>query len=162
MTWLIGQLPSIGLSVVGMLGFYLVGEKRRSGWLVGIVSQFLWLAYAVAFRQWGFVLGCFIFGGTYLRNWLRWKPGASKGKGRETLDQYFRLRRLYLSGRLGYDLDGLIRNATPVDVPSIVCGTSKAPGGWWCSRSPLHDGPCAAWPIRRRLDRLSWRLGRRF
>lgn len=29
---------------------------------------------------------------------------------------------------------------------SDVCGRSKAPPGWWCSRSAGHEGPCAAWP----------------
>ena len=25
-----------------------------------------------------------------------------------------------------------------------VCGATKAPDGWWCTRALLHEGPCAA------------------
>jgi predicted NUDIX family NTP pyrophosphohydrolase len=28
-----------------------------------------------------------------------------------------------------------------------VCGRAKTPVGWWCSRRPGHDGPCAAHPL---------------
>ena len=28
-----------------------------------------------------------------------------------------------------------------------ICGISKAPPGWWCSRDLFHEGPCAARPL---------------
>ena len=27
---------------------------------------------------------------------------------------------------------------------TTICGTFKAPAGWWCSREIGHEGPCAA------------------
>jgi hypothetical protein len=34
-----------------------------------------------------------------------------------------------------------------------VCGTSKAPDGWCCSRDRGHDGPCAARELVRDRER---------
>jgi hypothetical protein len=31
----------------------------------------------------------------------------------------------------------------------IVCAQSKAPEGWWCTRTLDHDGPCAAIPYQK-------------
>lgn len=34
-----------------------------------------------------------------------------------------------------------------LDEEPVVCGTTKCPPGWTCSRSLEHDGPCAAWRL---------------
>lgn len=74
MRWLAHQAPSIGLSVWGVFVFMLVGNKRRVGWVCGMLGQLFWLSYAIWLSQWGLIIGCVLYGSTYLRNWLKWKP----------------------------------------------------------------------------------------
>lgn len=72
MRWLLGQLPSIGLSLWALLVFKLVGDKRRVGWMLGVIGEVAWLPYAIWIRQYGLMLACAIYGGVYLRNWFKW------------------------------------------------------------------------------------------
>lgn len=67
------------LTVVGVIGFYLSGAKKRSGWMIGIASQGLWLAYAITTKQWGFIPACAAYGTVYYYNWCKWK-GAVDGE----------------------------------------------------------------------------------
>jgi hypothetical protein len=41
----------------------------------------------------------------------------------------------------------LRRMSTPTAAGAGPQSCSKAPPGWFCSRSPGHDGPCAAWRL---------------
>lgn len=61
------------LGGVGILGLFLAGNKRKIGFAIGFFAQFIWLTYAVATRQWGFIPGAFAYGFVYARNWLRWR-----------------------------------------------------------------------------------------
>lgn len=81
-----GQLWSWALTAVGVLGIYLAGRRARVGWAVGFGAQALWIAYAVATRQWGFIFSAIAYGTVYGRNWLRWRresntPPAPEPKG---------------------------------------------------------------------------------
>lgn len=66
------------LTAVGVLGLYLAGKKNRAGWAVGLGAQVLWVAYAVASRQWGFLASAGAYGWVYARNWLRWRAEARR------------------------------------------------------------------------------------
>lgn len=61
------------LTVVGVTGLLLAGSSRKAGWAVGFSAQGLWLAYAVATHQWGFIVSAVAYGSVYARNWLRWR-----------------------------------------------------------------------------------------
>lgn len=65
-------LWSYVLAGVGILGIYLAGKKNRSGWAVGIGAQVLWLSYAVATDQLGFLLTAFAYGAVYVKNYIAW------------------------------------------------------------------------------------------
>lgn len=60
------------LSITGAASFYLAGRKLWWAWWVSVAMQGLWLAYAVATRQYGFLVGVFLYGGVYLKNALSW------------------------------------------------------------------------------------------
>jgi hypothetical protein len=64
-------LPWI-LSVLGISRKYLLGEKNRWGWLVGLVTQLLWLVYIKETQAWGFLLLSAV--GIYLNihNFIKW------------------------------------------------------------------------------------------
>ena len=71
-------LWSWALTLIGITGWWLVGNRLRVGFAVGFGVQFLWIAYAVTTRQWGFVASAFLYGGVAGRNWLRWAPPAEE------------------------------------------------------------------------------------
>lgn len=61
------------LTAIGVLGLFLAGSKRKLGWAVGISAQVLWVAYALATEQYGFLASAAAYGWVYSRNWLRWR-----------------------------------------------------------------------------------------
>lgn len=64
------------LTAVGVFGLYLAGRKSKAGWAVGFSAQGLWVAYAIATKQWGFIFSALAYGSVYARNWLRWRAEA--------------------------------------------------------------------------------------
>lgn len=63
------QWWSWGLTAVGVIALYLAGSGRRVGWAIGVASQVLWLAYAVATKQYGFIAASLAYGWVHARNW---------------------------------------------------------------------------------------------
>lgn len=71
------------LTAIGVTGLYFAGSNRKFGWAIGLGAQLLWVAYAIATRQWGFIASAFAYGSVYARNWRRWHqatPSAVGGK----------------------------------------------------------------------------------
>jgi hypothetical protein len=60
------------LTMLLLVTLYLSGKNLRSGWAVGIFSQVLWIAYAIATKQYGFLLGAVLVGAMYVKNWFEW------------------------------------------------------------------------------------------
>ena len=60
------------LTAVGVTGLYFAGRKVWWAWLIGLSAQVLWLAYAVATEQYGFVVSAFAYGWVYARNARLW------------------------------------------------------------------------------------------
>lgn len=52
--------------------FWLAGNKRWEAWALGLANQGLWIAYAVATQQYGFILGAAMYGTVYARNLRKW------------------------------------------------------------------------------------------
>jgi hypothetical protein len=57
---------------------YMTGKKIRAGWIVGIVSQIIWLVYAITTKQYGFLVGVILVGGMYVKNWIDWGKDPAK------------------------------------------------------------------------------------
>lgn len=69
MTWWWSWL----LTLVGATGLYLAGRRQKIGWAVGFCAQGLWISYALATDQLGFLVSAGVYGSVYARNWLRWR-----------------------------------------------------------------------------------------
>jgi hypothetical protein len=67
------MLWSYLLAAVGILGLVLAGQRRAIGWAVGLGAQGLWIAYALATHQFGFIVSALAYGAVYARNWLAWR-----------------------------------------------------------------------------------------
>jgi nicotinamide riboside transporter PnuC len=65
------ELWSWLLAAGGILGLWLAGSGKPVGWLVGLGMQALWIAFALATAQYGFVVTALAYGAVYLRNWRK-------------------------------------------------------------------------------------------
>lgn len=70
------QVISLLTSAVTLLGMWVTGNKRASGWLIGLGNQALWLTFIVAFQAWGLLPLSATLIVVYSRNWLKWRREA--------------------------------------------------------------------------------------
>lgn len=61
------------LAAFGLAGIWLAGRKNSAGWLLGAATQLLWVTYAIATRQWGFIATALAYSTMYLHNWRKWR-----------------------------------------------------------------------------------------
>lgn len=63
------------LAIVGLSGIAMVGAIRREGWLVLILNEILWVAYALRTRQYGFILMAVTYATIYAFSYRKWGRG---------------------------------------------------------------------------------------
>lgn len=57
---------------------WLQGEMRPMGWIVGLVNQLLWLAFAIGMKTYGLlVLNAFLWF-MYIRNYRKWRRAEQR------------------------------------------------------------------------------------
>lgn len=71
------ELWSWILASIGVTGLWIAGNKSKWGWVIGITSQALWIAYAITTSQWGFLFSAFAYGTVYVRNLIKWRKDES-------------------------------------------------------------------------------------
>lgn len=64
------------MTAVGVFGLFMAGKKVKWAWLVGLGAQFLWVAYALATHQYGFLISAVAYGWVYARNHIAWNKSA--------------------------------------------------------------------------------------
>lgn len=62
---------SWALAAVGIAGLWIAAHRPRLGFAVNIAAQPLWITYAIATRQWGFLITAAAYGLVYVRLWRR-------------------------------------------------------------------------------------------
>lgn len=65
---------SWALSGISCLGLWLAGLKRRSAWVVVILGEVLWTAYALVSKEYGFIIGAVAYTAVAVRNFHLWRP----------------------------------------------------------------------------------------
>lgn len=66
------MLWSYVLTAVGVTGMWLIGKKVWWAWWIGVSAQVLWVAYAIATRQWGFIISALAYGTVQGKNAIEW------------------------------------------------------------------------------------------
>lgn len=66
------------LTAVGVTGLYFAGKKVWWAWYIGLGAQGLWMAYAIATEQYGFIFSALAYGWVYLKNGLAWQAEKRK------------------------------------------------------------------------------------
>jgi hypothetical protein len=67
----VNALWSWVLMAVGVTGLWVAGRRPAVGWGIGVAAQVLWVAYALATAQLGFLVSAGVYGSVYLANWRR-------------------------------------------------------------------------------------------
>jgi hypothetical protein len=57
---------------VGITGVYLTGKRLWWGWLVGVLSEILWITYAIITKQYGFIVAGLVYGIVFAMNARKW------------------------------------------------------------------------------------------
>ena len=60
------------LAAIGVTGIFLVGRKTIWGWLILCVNECLWIAYALATDQYGFIAMAVAYAAVYIKSYLHW------------------------------------------------------------------------------------------
>lgn len=61
------------LATLGVTGLWFAGNKSIWGWVIGISVQVLWIVYAIATAQWGFIFSALAFAAVNIRNFIKWR-----------------------------------------------------------------------------------------
>lgn len=61
------------LGIVGVTGIFLVGRKTIWGWLVLLLNECLWIAYALITDQYGFMAMAIAYGIVYIKSYFGWR-----------------------------------------------------------------------------------------
>jgi hypothetical protein len=70
------ELWSWALAAIGVAGTFFVGQKAIWGWIVLMVSEVMWVVYAVHTEQYGFIVAAIAYGAVYIKSYLHWKADA--------------------------------------------------------------------------------------
>ncbi len=68
------------LMAVGVFGLYISSRRKAGGFLIGLGAQVLWVAYAVATEQHGFLISAACYGWMYWRNFKAWRSAMTAEK----------------------------------------------------------------------------------
>lgn len=61
------------LAAIGVTGLYLTTRRNRWGYAIGVSVQALWIAYAVATSQYGFIISALVYGSVNLIGFHAWR-----------------------------------------------------------------------------------------
>ena len=59
------------LAVIGVSGIYFVGRKKKWAWLWLIFNECLWIIFALATKQYGFIFAALAYTAVYIKSFLR-------------------------------------------------------------------------------------------
>ena len=60
------------VTIIGVIAFYLAGQKVWWAWYVNIANQVLWAIFAVVTEQWGFLIGTPLYMSVFMKNAYDW------------------------------------------------------------------------------------------
>jgi len=63
------------LSVIGVTALVIIGRGYWWGWVLAFANECIWVGFALATRQYGFILGAIVYGSVNIYNARRWYVG---------------------------------------------------------------------------------------
>ncbi len=65
------------LASLGVTGLWMAGNKSKWGWIIGGSLQILWIIYAMATAQYGFIFSALAYAMVNIRNLIKWRKDES-------------------------------------------------------------------------------------
>jgi nicotinamide riboside transporter PnuC len=66
------------LAAIGVTGIFLVGKKTIYGWLILLLNECIWIAYAIATEQYGFIVMALSYAAVYIKSYLSWRKDLQR------------------------------------------------------------------------------------
>lgn len=67
------------LSIVSLVTLWLIGNKNKAGFILGLLNQILWIWYALMLKQYGLLVGVMAYAVIYIRNLIKWNKDEKDG-----------------------------------------------------------------------------------
>lgn len=55
-----------------IIGLWMVGDKKRAGFIFSIIGESIYVYYSYQYKLWGLLFICIIFGLLAIRGWYKW------------------------------------------------------------------------------------------
>ena len=62
-----------------MVTLWLIGNKNKAGFVLGLLNQVLWIWYALMLKQYGLLVGVIAYAAIYIRNLIKWNKDEKDG-----------------------------------------------------------------------------------
>jgi hypothetical protein len=66
------MMPYI-LSLIGVTALILIGKRKELGWALAFTNECLWFLFAIATKQYGFIIGALVYGFVNAHNYRKWR-----------------------------------------------------------------------------------------
>ena len=67
------------LSIISLVTLWLIGNKNKAGFILGLLNQILWIWYALMLKQYGLLVGVIAYAVIYIRNLIKWNKDEKDG-----------------------------------------------------------------------------------
>ena len=67
------------LSIISLVTLWLIGNKNKAGFILGLLNQVLWIWYALMLKQYGLLVGVIAYAAIYIRNLIKWSKDEKDG-----------------------------------------------------------------------------------
>lgn len=67
------------LSIISLVTLWLIGNKNKAGFVLGLLNQVLWIWYALMLKQYGLLVGVIAYAAIYIRNLIKLNKDEKDG-----------------------------------------------------------------------------------
>lgn len=65
-------------TVCGLTGVYLIGSKKRIGFLIMMIASLSWLTVGFIINSLALIVGSTVFFSLHVRGWIKWRRTAEE------------------------------------------------------------------------------------
>ena len=67
------------LSIISLVTLWLIGNKNKAGFVLGLLNQVLWIWYALMLKQYGLLVGVIAYAAICIRNLIKLNKDEKDG-----------------------------------------------------------------------------------
>ena len=66
------------LAAMGITTIFFAGKKKWWAWIIGIVTETLWVYYSIVTKQYGFIIASLVYIAIYFKNTRAWRSDGNR------------------------------------------------------------------------------------